>query len=279
MAGDWIRMRCGLRHDAKVVAMARFLSQQREFMNWWTGPLQQPCDVTVTEVVTFQNITRVTVAGLLDIWASANLAVNGTDCVPFMSLSDVDDVTEIPCFGEAMESVGWITQCEGNGLLFSNFREHNIPDKDRKQPDSGAERTRRYREKRQNVTKSDARDACDAEKRREEKSKEEDISPPVPPRPKPKYSAAFREFLTAYPRKDAKHAAWKAWGKLGLDGGEAGLIPRIMASVAEHSESNQWRDRQFIPQPSTFLNGRRWEDEVVRSLDPRSQPGYVDLGL
>ena len=34
--------------------------------------------------------------------------------------------------------------------------------------------------------------------------------------------------------------------------------------TGKHVETNpQWRDKQFIPMPATFLNGERWNDEII----------------
>lgn len=71
----------------------------------------------------------------------------------------------------------------------------------------------------------------------------------------------FEEFWTAYPRKQGKGAALKAWQKIHPD---AQLHQAIIESVKAHAKNNpQWlKDNgQYIPNPSTWLNQRRWEDE------------------
>jgi hypothetical protein len=91
--------------------------------------------------------------------------------------------------------------------------------------------------------------------------------------------ASFETFWSSYPRKKAKAAARKAWDKLAPD---AATAAAILAAVEQHKRSEQWvRDGgQFIPHPATWLNGRRWEDE----LEPaRNGDGYsraeVDAAL
>ena len=71
----------------------------------------------------------------------------------------------------------------------------------------------------------------------------------------------FREFWAAYPRKVGKWAAWKAWRKLKIT---AELKATILAAVKAHKESDPWTkdDGKFIPHPGTWLNNRRWEDEM-----------------
>jgi len=72
---------------------------------------------------------------------------------------------------------------------------------------------------------------------------------------------SFQEFWTAYPRKQNKKKALGIWNKIILDDG---LCKKIMASLEAHKKSKQWlRDEgQFIPMPSTWLFGERWDDVV-----------------
>ena len=83
----------------------------------------------------------------------------------------------------------------------------------------------------------------------------------------------FSDFWKAYPRKVAKANALKAWTKLAPD--EA-LTRQIIAAVEAFRLSPDWlKDNgAFIPHPATFLNGRRWEDEL--SPSPPAQPRRID---
>jgi hypothetical protein len=69
----------------------------------------------------------------------------------------------------------------------------------------------------------------------------------------------FDEFWAAYPRRQAKQDAVKAWSKIAPHEVEA-----ILAGVERQRDCEQWR-RGFVPLPATFLNNRRWEDEVFAS--------------
>jgi hypothetical protein len=71
----------------------------------------------------------------------------------------------------------------------------------------------------------------------------------------------FAAFWTAYPKKVAKPEAMKAWIKAAPD---AELAEQIMAGLARAKQSKDWTkdDGQYIPHPTTWLNQRRWEDEV-----------------
>jgi len=67
----------------------------------------------------------------------------------------------------------------------------------------------------------------------------------------------FDAFWAAYPRKESKQAARKAWSRLRPP---AELQAAILAAVARQKGSEQWL-RGVIPHPATWLNNRRWEDE------------------
>lgn len=71
----------------------------------------------------------------------------------------------------------------------------------------------------------------------------------------------FDRFWAAYPRKENKIAARRAWRKLNPD---LETCRSMDAKLQQDKQSPQWqRDHgQFIPHPSSWLNGRRWEDEV-----------------
>ena len=171
MAVDWIKIRRGMRQWPKTVAVARHLSGSREFMNWWADPVRHACVTNVTEIVTFENVTRVTACALTELWFALN-DVLGEDChVPYMELSDIDDIVGVPGFGEAMLEVGWVAIHDEKGLVFPNFSEHNTPNKLRTDPKSDADRAREYRERKKQAERVTARHETSRpeEKRREEK--------------------------------------------------------------------------------------------------------------
>ena len=72
----------------------------------------------------------------------------------------------------------------------------------------------------------------------------------------------FDRFWSAYPRKEGKRDARKAWDKLAPDL----ELCRVMASALEaQKRSAQWTKDggEYIPYPAKWLRGRRWEDEVT----------------
>lgn len=74
-------------------------------------------------------------------------------------------------------------------------------------------------------------------------------------------SPDFDAFWSAYPRKDKKADALKAFAKLAPD---ASLLADMVARVELLKQTDDWmKDAgQFIPLAASWLNGRRWEDEA-----------------
>jgi hypothetical protein len=72
-------------------------------------------------------------------------------------------------------------------------------------------------------------------------------------------SERFAEFWNAYPRKVGSMAmAEKSWQAQKLDA----IADQILMDVRERiTDDPQWRDVQFIPHPTTYLNGKRWNDQ------------------
>ena len=70
---------------------------------------------------------------------------------------------------------------------------------------------------------------------------------------------SFNAFWDAYPRKSAKQDAIKAWQKVKQE-----EVPAILAGIHSWTKTEQWAKDggQYIPYPATFLNKRRWEDEI-----------------
>ena len=83
-------------------------------------------------------------------------------------------------------------------------------------------------------------------------------------------AAAFDRFWGAYPRRQGKEAARKAWAKIRPDDA---LLAEMLAALERQRASDQWRrdGGQFIPYPATWLNGRRWEDEEAAPTEGKAQ--------
>jgi len=72
---------------------------------------------------------------------------------------------------------------------------------------------------------------------------------------------AWDRFWAIYPRKVDKAKAIRAWNKLKAD---RKLMQIMSAALKAQRASEEWRrdNGRAIPYPSTWLNNRRWEDEL-----------------
>jgi uncharacterized protein YdaU (DUF1376 family) len=80
------------------------------------------------------------------------------------------------------------------------------------------------------------------------------------------YSGGFLAFWETWPRgkrKVNKFKCWEVWRREGLDA----IADRITNHVELMRGSRKWREG-FDPLPMTYLNGRRWDDDV----DPENLP-------
>lgn len=78
----------------------------------------------------------------------------------------------------------------------------------------------------------------------------------------------FSVFWKAYPRKESKVQARKAFAKVNVP------LDRILQALEVQKQKEQWRrdGGQFIPYASTWLNQRRWEDELPAQPEKEAEP-------
>ena len=149
MAHDWIKMRVNLVTHPKVISLAEFLGYNGDYQDWSglqgfipaIGGSKKDFDDGVMQAL---RVTRyVTVTALLKFWGYANEHAKD-EFIPSRRISDIDEITQVPGFGESLESVGWAEYDEElKGVKLPNFSEHNATASDR----GSAERQKRYREK------------------------------------------------------------------------------------------------------------------------------------
>lgn len=86
----------------------------------------------------------------------------------------------------------------------------------------------------------------------------------------------FESFWSAYPKKVGKGYALKSWNKIS-PGKE--LTQKILSAVESQKHSQQWKkdDGQFIPNPATWLNQGRWEDNLEVELPRTSSYDINDV--
>ncbi len=167
-----------------------------------------------------------------------------------------------------------LTEFETRGMT----KEGRVTAWDKRQPKreredkTGAARQRAYRTRQSHVTPSNA--SPDQKQPRGDKRR---INTPNPSRGEPE---GFAEFYQAYPRKEGRARAAKAFEAVNAP------LETLLRALAEQTQTEQWQKDggRFIPLPASWLNGRRWED-VVRptsgpsTLDPDSRAAVEAEGL
>lgn len=73
------------------------------------------------------------------------------------------------------------------------------------------------------------------------------------------YFQWFNELWELYPKKRDKDRAQKTFMRIKPS---AELFAQMKSALEKQKRSKQWQDNQYIPYPSTWLRGKRWEDEV-----------------
>lgn len=134
--------------------------------------------------------------------------------------------------------------------------------------DISKERTRKYRErlKEKDKPSPSPKQPCDVTVT--PITEHNILKPPIVPQ-KGDGDNGFKSFWQAYPKKVGKKAAETAWRKA------KGKPPlsQIINAISKQAKSEQWRkdDGQFIPNPTTWINQGRWDDDLTgttQDVDP-----------
>lgn len=95
----------------------------------------------------------------------------------------------------------------------------------------------------------------------------------------PSAPSAFDRFWSIYPKKVGKKAAHRAWERAKING----RADEILSAVERQKLSAQWQEEggRFIPNPATWINQGRWDDELTerpnRALEKgRERQQYVN---
>jgi hypothetical protein len=68
----------------------------------------------------------------------------------------------------------------------------------------------------------------------------------------------FDCFWNAYPRKINKGFSRSVFAKIKPS---EETLQKMLSAIDKQKRSDQWKEVKYIPHPSSWLNGERWEDE------------------
>ena len=90
-----------------------------------------------------------------------------------------------------------------------------------------------------------------------------EIKPVIQPQGKvdQKTNPSFDLFWTAYPKRTGKDLARTAFAKRKVT---SALLEEMLSAIAKQKNTDQWKKDggQFIPNPASWLNAGRWQDEI-----------------
>ena len=78
------------------------------------------------------------------------------------------------------------------------------------------------------------------------------------------YKERFEEFYKSYP-KHLKKAEVEKWFYKNKP--DETLFKTIMTQLEKFKQTREWSNTQYIPYPSTWLNQKRWEDQIETKED------------
>lgn len=96
---------------------------------------------------------------------------------------------------------------------------------------------------------------------------------PIAPKGAKRSDAEFEIFWNAYPTKVGKQPARKAFDKVKIP------VETLVAAIERQKCSSQWSKDggQYIPNPATWLNQGRWQDEILPAAKPTWNGGKREL--
>ncbi len=84
-----------------------------------------------------------------------------------------------------------------------------------------------------------------------------------------KTDSTFVLFWQAYPKKADKKKSLKAWAKLSEE--------KKQLAIADCKRRYAGTEKRFIPNPTTYINGERWEDELLSGpLNPEKKKSELE---
>lgn len=132
-------------------------------------------------------------------------------------------------------------------------------DKRQMRSDTSNERVSRFREK----LKQEENATVTLQKRSVEKRERESKQPLVS-------DERFGLFWKSYPKKVARQDAERAWKKANING----EFESVISALEEQKRSEDWTKEKgkFIPHPASWINKRRWEDEITLPVQQAFDP-------
>jgi hypothetical protein len=223
--------------------------------DWIKMRLDLPEDPAVIEMADITGLEEQCIVGYLHaVWSWASRHCNdGT--VTGVTLNSFKRVTRCNDVVDAMVKVGWLLVSDVDGrpvLEFPNWDRHNSQSAKQR-----ALTTARVRKSRTNNCNGTSVTKALPEKRREEKRREEN---------KKEYTRQFEEWYLTYPKRCAKAAAAAAYAKA-----IKAIEPKTLLDITKQFAASDKGNGEYCPNPATWLNQGRWDDDPASWQDRKQQ--------
>lgn len=86
-------------------------------------------------------------------------------------------------------------------------------------------------------------------------------------------SISFSEFWTIYPKKVDKKKSEAKWNRLTIT-----VQRTILADIPKRKQTSGWK-ANYIPNPTTYLNGERWNDEIKTEIKEHIPSTYKPVKI
>lgn len=178
--------------------------------------------------------------------------------------SDAFSKAEIRALVEELITNSLVEEYEIDGVKYwyvTGWDRHQKPDtKTGKYPRPDGSVGKKIRRNNAEDSANDSRTDDERSHTEKEKEKEKELKPSCSTGER--LNEGFEQFWTAYPKKQAKQDAAKAFRSAKLKPGE---LQTVLQDISSRKSSTEWlKDGgKFIPMPATYLRGKRWEDEQV----------------
>jgi len=213
-------------------------------------------DPAVVRIATGQKMDRFSVVGRLHkIWAWANEHLADGQDVPIDS-EFLDALVECQGFSDSLRSVGWLSGRDGS-LCFPSFERHNGASAKARALD--ASRKKQTRETSEKCPDSNRTKLGPDKNRIDKKSNTKNT------KKKNETPHGFETWWGLYPKKVAKGHAEAAYKNAisEIQGSQSLSAEDAQAKLVElTSQRIPTGDVQYMPHPATWLNAKRYLDEV-----------------
>ncbi len=235
--GGWIKWQKSLDTDPRVLKMAREFRQTYGLSVAREG--RDLCNDPVT--LTLPSITLVCGA-LVRFWSYADTHIRKDDTLDIGPL-ELNELVGLPGFAQSCPP-DWLEIVDENTLKLPNYQEHNGVEAKRKAMTQ--KRVARHRHKK---PEGNARVTVHTLPDQDQDQDHIKIG---------QQADRFSDFWNVYPIKKKKKTSHEIWKRKRLDSIADQLIQNVVTCL---KSDKRWLDG-FIPDPTTYLNQERWDDEL-----------------